>query len=312
MNLRIVPVLAIASFLTACPSPPPKQQAGGTDAEGRAAGRAPALTVKGSDTMVILSQRVAELYMAKNPGKTVQVTGGGSGTGIAALINGTTSIANASRPMKASEKAQVLQRRGAPATEYPVALDGLAVYVHESSPVQALSVQQIAAIYKTEITNWKEVGGPDARIVIYGRENNSGTYSYFKEVVLEEEDFAPETQTLPGTAAVVNAVSKDRNSIGYGGIAYGSGIRAIAVKKDADAPAVLPTQENVVAGTYPLSRYLLMYTAGEAAGDAKAFLDFTLSDEGQKVAETVGYYPLPKKEAGTAPAIPSEDAAAGE
>jgi phosphate transport system substrate-binding protein len=250
--------------------------------------------------MVILGQRLAEDFMKAHPGKTVQVTGGGSGTGVAALINGTTDIANASRAMSESEKAQIQKRRGAPAVETRVALDGLAVYVNEKNPIQEISIPQLKEIYMGKVRNWKEVGGEDMPLVIYGRENNSGTYTYFKEHVLDDEDFAAETQTLPGTAAVVNAVSKDPHAIGYGGIAYDSGIRAIAVKKDATSEAVLPTMENVVSGKYPISRYLFMYTAGEPQGDVKTFIDYALSPAGQEVASKVGYYPLPKAQ-GDAP-----------
>ena len=167
------------------------------------------ITVKGSDTMVILGQRWAEVFMSKNPGITVQVTGGGSGVGIAALINGTTDVAEASRPMKDSEKDQVAQKRGKKAVELPVALDGLAVYVNGSNPISGLSLDQLKKIYTGAVRNWKDVGGRDERILLYGRENSSGTYVYFKEHVLENADYYPTTQTLPGTAAVINAVARD-------------------------------------------------------------------------------------------------------
>lgn len=313
MNFRILGTVALAVALASCKggeSTPPQQPAGETG--GQAAPISSTVTVKGSDTMVILGQRLAERFMSANPGKTVQVTGGGSGTGIAALINGTTDIAEASRPMKDAEKAQVQQKRGVAVQEIPVALDGLAIFVNEKNPVKDLTLDQLKKIYTAEVKNWKEVGGPDATIVLYGRENNSGTYAYFKEHVLAEEDFAPETQTLPGTAAVVNAVAKDPNAIGYGGIAYGTGIRHVPVKKDAASPAVEPTMENVVSGTYPISRYLYMYTAGEPKGAVKDFIDFAKSDAGQKIAGEVGYYPLPKQGAAAQPAAgqPAEQKAA--
>jgi len=149
------------------------------------------ITIKGSDTLVILGQRWAEMYMKKKPGSSIQVTGGGSGVGIAALINGTTDIAESSRPMKAAEKDQVQQKRGQAAYELPVALDGLAVYVHEKNPVKELSLEQLKKIYTGAVKNWKEVGGQDSRILLYGRENSSGTYAYFKEHVLEEADYFP-------------------------------------------------------------------------------------------------------------------------
>jgi len=250
------------------------------------------ITLKGSDTIVILGQRWAEVYMGKNPGVTIQVTGGGSGTGIAALINGTTDIAESSRPMKDKEKEEVKAKRGNEVFELPVAVDGLAVYVHESNPVSELTLQQIKAIYTGQIKNWKEVGGRDDRILLYSRENNSGTYAYFKEHVLENADFHPTAQTLPGTAAVINALAKDRRGIGYGGIAYGKGIKHLKVKRDASSPAVEPTMENVLTSKYPISRFLYWYFAGAPTGDLKALSLWVLSKEGQTVVEKVGYYPL--------------------
>ena len=254
------------------------------------------VTVKGSDTMVILGQRWAEVYMKKNPGVTIQVTGGGSGTGIAALINGTTSIAESSRPMKDKEKAEVKSKRGAEVLELPVAVDGLAVYVHESNPVSELSLQQLKAIYTGAVKNWKEVGGKDERIILYSRENNSGTYVYFKEHVLGNADYFPTAQTLPGTAAVINAVAKDRRGIGYGGIAYGKGIKHLRVKADDKSPAVEPTMENVLAARYPISRFLYWYFASAPTGDVREFAEWVVSKDGQTVVENVGYYPLNEKD----------------
>jgi phosphate transport system substrate-binding protein len=253
------------------------------------------VTVKGSDTMVILAQSWAENYMNEHSGQTIQVTGGGSGVGIAALINGGTDICNASRPMKAVEKEQVRSRHGKDVSEIPVALDGVAIYVSESNPVQSLTEPQLKGIYTGKITNWREVGGNDARIVAYGRENSSGTYQFFKEHVLDNEDFAREIQTLPGTGAIVNAVSKDAASIGYGGIAYASGIRVVPVRRDEKSDAVMPSLATVKSGEYPLSRNLFFYTVGAPVGDVKAFVDWVLGPEGQKLCEKVGYYPIVQK-----------------
>lgn len=250
------------------------------------------ITIKGSDTMVILGQRWAETYMKLHPDKRIQVTGGGSGTGIAALINGGTDICEASRPMKDKEKAMVRARHGKDVSEIPVALDGVAVYVPESSKIQALTTAQLKAIYTGSIKNWRDLGGADQRIVAYSRENNSGTYVFFKEHVLDNEDFARDVQTLPGTAAVVNAVSKDPASLGYGGIAYASGIKPLAIKRDEASEGVVPSMETVEKNLYPLSRHLYFYTVGEPTGEVKAFIDWVLSPEGQKICETVGYYPL--------------------
>jgi phosphate transport system substrate-binding protein len=253
------------------------------------------ITIKGSDTMVILGQRWAETYMKEYPDKRIQVTGGGSGTGIAALINGGTDICEASRPMKDKEKEMIRTRHGKDVSEIPVALDGIAIYVPESSPVQTITMPQLKSIYTGTITNWRDVGGRDQRIVAYSRENNSGTYVFFKEHVLNNEDFARDIQTLPGTAAVVNAVSKDPASLGYGGIAYATGIKALAVKKDDASEAIKPSMESVEAGRYPLSRNLYFYTIGPPAGETKVFIDWVLSPEGQKICEAVGYYPLNRR-----------------
>ncbi len=271
------------------------EQAAAREQEGRG-GAGDTLTIKGSDTMVILAQRWAEAFMLKNPGTTVQVSGGGSGTGIAALINGTTDLANASRPIKDRERGQVQQARGKPAHETRVALDALAVYVHADNPIESLTLEQLEKIYRGEVGNWNEVGGPDRAIVLYGRENNSGTYAYFKEHVLDDMDFAPATQTLPGTAAVINAVARDPGGIGYGGIAYAEGIRAIALQGE-DGEPVEPSMENATSGRYPLSRYLNIYSAGEPEGVAAQYIELVLSDEGQDIIEGVGYYPLPREQA---------------
>jgi phosphate transport system substrate-binding protein len=253
------------------------------------------VTIKGSDTMVILGQRWAETYMGQHPQVRIQVTGGGSGTGIAALINGGTDICEASRPMKDKEKEQVKARHGKDVKEMPVALDGIGIYVHQSNEIPFLTQAQLKAIYTGRLTNWKEVGGKGGKIVAYSRENNSGTYVFFKEHVLNNEDYAKEIQTLPGTAAIVNAVSKDPASIGYGGIAYASGIRAVPIKKDDASQATSPSLQTVRTNEYPLSRNLFFYTVGEPAGETKTFIEWVLSPEGQKICEAVGYYPLRAK-----------------
>jgi len=250
------------------------------------------ITVKGSDTMVILSQRWAEKYMAAHPDMTIQVTGGGSGTGISALINGTTDICNASRPIKDSERDKLAERYGSRGVEIRCALDGLAVYVNQKNGVKELTLAQLKGMYTGKITNWKEVGGPDRSIILYGRENNSGTYVYFAEHVLEGEDFSPRTQTLPGTASVVNAVANDEGGIGYGGAAYAEGVSEVAVRKDADSPAFRPTMENIAEGHYPISRYLYMYVRARPEGGMKQFIDWILSDEGQAIVTEVGYFPI--------------------
>lgn len=250
------------------------------------------LSVKGSDTMVILVQRWAEAYMGSHPGAIVQVTGGGSGTGIAALINGTTDICMSSRPMKDDEKRKLRDRYQTMGIETPVAKDGLSVYVNETNPLKELTIPQLRDIYTGAITNWKQVGGSDAPITLYGRENSSGTYLYFKDNVLLGRDYSASCQTLPGTAAVVNAVAKDPKGIGYGGAAYAKGVRETAVRKDAKSAAIAPSPETVKDGSYPITRYLYIYTRARPAGDAKKFVDWVLSPEGQALTTKVGYFPV--------------------
>lgn len=263
-------------------------------------GRGATLSVKGSDTMVILAQRWAEGYMATHEGTAVQVSGGGSGTGIAALLGGTADIANASRPMNDRERASLSADRHAEAHETRVALDALAVYVHQDNAIPSLTMAQLSSIFRGQVTNWSEVGGPDRPIVLYSRENNSGTYAYFKEHVLHGGDFAAQAQTLPGTAAVINAISHDPNGIGYGGIGYAEGVRVLPVSNGGEP--IPPTMQNALSGSYPISRYLFMYTAGEPSGLAADFLTWVVSPEGQALVEQAGYYPLPREGTAAAPA----------
>jgi phosphate transport system substrate-binding protein len=250
------------------------------------------ITVKGSDTMVLLGQRWAEQYMVKAPSTSIQVTGGGSGTGISALINGTTDICEASRPMSEAEKNNLKDRYQTTGVEIPVARDGLSVYVNAANSVKELDMEQLRLIFTGKITNWKEVGGKDAKIILYSRENSSGTYVFFKEHVLKNADYSPRAQSMPGTAAVVNAVSKEKNSIGYGGAAYAKGIRVLNVKKEPTSPAVSPDLAHVQDGSYPLSRPLYFYTRNKPTGEMKAFIDWVLSPEGQEIVSKVGYFPI--------------------
>jgi phosphate transport system substrate-binding protein len=250
------------------------------------------ISVKGSDTMVVLGQRWAEEFMKKNPSTSIQVTGGGSGTGISALINGTTEICEASRSMKDAEKSQLKEKTGAAPEEIVVAKDGLSVYLHESNPLNELTMDQLKAIFTGKVTNWKDVGGADAKIIPYSRENSSGTYVFFKEHVLANADYTPRAQAMPGTAAVVNAVSKEKFSIGYGGAAYAKGIKVIKIKKDAAAAGIAPSDATVKNGTYPLSRPLFFYLRSKPAGEIKSFIDWVLSADGQGVVLKVGYFPV--------------------
>ena len=252
------------------------------------------ITVKGSDTLVILAQKWAETYMGLKPALKIQVTGGGTGTGFAALQDRTTDLCDASRKIKAKEIEGCIKAFGKRPTEYKVALDGLSVYVSADNAVKELSLDQLEGIFTGKIKNWKEVGGADAAITVYSRENSSGTYEFFKEHVLKGKDFAASAQTMPGTAAVLQAVGKDKGGIGYGGGAYGAGAKHLAIKKDDASPAVEPTEETVVNGTYPIWRYLFVYVNPALdKGDIGAYLNWIRSAAGQKVVKEVGYYPLP-------------------
>ncbi|MHB9009247.1 MAG: PstS family phosphate ABC transporter substrate-binding protein [Limisphaerales bacterium] len=253
------------------------------------------ITVKGSDTMVVLAQKWAEVYMGTHSADKIQVTGGGTGTGFAALQNQTTDICNASRKIKSKEVETCIRAFGKRPTEYKVCLDGLAVYVAADNQVKELSLPQLEAIFTGKIRNWKEVGGPDARITVYSRENSSGTYEFFKDHVLQGKDFATTAQTMPGTAAVLQAVGKDKNGIGYGGIAYGAGAKHLSIKKDDSSAAVDPTEENVLNGSYPIWRHLFLYVNPALDRGAVAeYITWIRSAEGQQVVRNVGYFPLGK------------------
>jgi phosphate transport system substrate-binding protein len=245
---------------------------------------------------VILAQKWAEVYMAGRPNVKIQVTGGGTGTGFAALQKQQTDLCNASRKIRAKEIEMCIRAFGKRPTEYRVALDGLSVYVNENNPVTELTVQQLELIFTAKIRNWKELGGPDLAITVYSRENSSGTYEFFKEHVLQGKDFAASAQTMPGTAAVLQAIAKDPRGIGYGGAAYGEGAKHLRIKKDDNSPALEPSEENVVNGTYPISRFLFIYVNPALdKGDIANYLKWIRSDEGQAVVKDVGYFPLPAK-----------------
>lgn len=287
---RIVFTLALAVALTACGGGERRDAATNTGTPSPSRDNKP-LSVKGSDTMVILGQRFAEEYMKANPGTVVQVNGGGSGTGIAALINGTTDIAQASRPMKDDEKVKAKQSRGADIVELPVALDALAVFVNAANPVKTLSIAQVKDIFQGKVTNWNQIGGPNAPLVLYGRESSSGTYDYFREHVLAKEDFSPRVQTLQGTAAIINAVGNDANGIGYGGIAYAKNVRPLGII-DGTKPPVEPNEATVADGTYPLSRKLFFYYPGNAPERVTKFAQWAVTPEAQGLVTQVGYFPL--------------------
>lgn len=247
-----------------------------------------AITLKGSDTLLLLGQRWSEVYMQKNPGVVIQVTGGGSGVGIAALINGSTDICQASRKMKDSEKQKLRDRYFSMGLEIPVAKDGVTLYINENNPIEELTLDQIRDIYTGKVTNWSQLGGPDAKVIVYGRENSSGTYVFFRETALKNADYTSSMQSLPGTAAVVNAVAKDKYGIGYGGAAYAKGVKELAIKTAKGS--FKPNTETVKSGQYPLARDLYWYLQSKPTGETKKLVDWVLSPEGQEVVKKVGYF----------------------
>jgi phosphate transport system substrate-binding protein len=253
------------------------------------------IQVKGSDTLLLLAQRWAEEFMTENPGAVVQVTGGGSGVGIAALIDGTTDVANSSREIK-DEEVEECKANGVDVLEFSVALDGISVIVNPDNTVESLTLAQIKDIYTGKTKNWIEVGGPDATIVCYGRQSSSGTYVYFKEYVLEDKDYRADTQELAGNSVLCDSVARDVGGIAYVGVGYAAqrdDVKILGVMAEDGADPVKPTNETVANGTYPISRYLYNYTNGKPEGVAKAYLEFALSDEGQKIVEEVEYVALP-------------------
>lgn len=256
--------------------------------------RAGSITIKGSDTMVVLTQKWAETFMKGRPGVTIQVNGGGTGTGLAALQNRSTDICNASRRIRAREKENCLKAFHKLPAEYRVAMDGLHVYVNHQNPIKAITLPELAGIFIGTITNWSTLGGTDAPITIYSRENSSGTYEFFKERVLQGRDFGSAVQTLQGTAQVLEAVAQDPLGIGYGGASFGLGARHLRVARDAASEAVEPSESTVASGAYPISRFLYCYVNPDLDhGEVAEYLKWIRGDEGQSIVRSLGYYPLP-------------------
>jgi phosphate transport system substrate-binding protein len=251
---------------------------------------------KGSDTLVNLALAWAEQYMHTHPEVRISVTGGGSGTGIAAMINHTVGIANASREMKPEEIAAA-RANGVDPVEIVVARDAIAVVVNPANPVGRLTLEEISGIYTGKITNWREVGGEDRPIVLLSRESNSGTYTYFLEHVVrlgKKSDllFSPDTLLMPSSEGISTEVRQNPNAIGYDGLGYVTADqKVVAVAKNAKGPYVLPAVQTVNDGTYPVSRPLYMYTAGQPAGLVKYYLDWVL-DGGQTLVGQLGFVPL--------------------
>lgn len=263
------------------------------------------LQVKGSDTMVNLVQILAEEYMTKNPkAAPIAVLGGGSGTGITALINGTCDIANHSRDFSAKEFNQAWER-GVKPRVFAIAVDGLSIIVNEKNPLNQLTMDQVGAIYRGDVKNWRVVGGPAMPISLYGRQSNSGTYAFLQEHVLKNKNYSPDVKEMNGSAQIVEGVIADAAAIGYVGVGYVidratgkplKGLKILNVSKDEKSPAASPLEKDAVdTGKYPIAGALWQSTNGKPDAEAAAFLQFELGPEGQKIVEREGFYPIGAK-----------------
>lgn len=251
------------------------------------------VTIKGSDTMVHLMSTMAEAYMKFKAGDQVSVTGGGSGTGIAAIINGTTDICASSRDMQQKEKDDA-KSKNVNIVEKVIAFDGLAVIVHPDNPINELTMEQVKKVFTGAYKNWKELGGPDQPITALSRESNSGTYVFFQEHVLEKENFDPTVKLMPASSSIAQSISQDKWSIGYLGLGYTKegNIKVLNIKKDANSLAVTPNHNTVLDKSYSIARPLFLIFNGEPQGINASFLEFSVSPEGQKIVEETGYVTL--------------------
>jgi phosphate transport system substrate-binding protein len=272
------------------------RRAGGTPSQPQ--GRAGIIENKGSDTIVNLALAWAEAYQRVRPDVRISVTGGGSGTGIASLINGTVDIANASRQIKPEERS-LAEANGVTPVEFVVARDAIAIIVNQDNPVSRLTIDQISAIYSGKINNWRQVGGEDRPIVRLSRETNSCTHVYFLEQVLRKGDkqdktlFSADTLLLPSSEGISAEIRQNPNAIGYDGLGYVTDdLKVIAVARDASGPYVLPSAETVNNGQYPIARDLYMYTSGEPGGELEAYLEWILSPEAQQIVTELGFVPI--------------------
>lgn len=245
------------------------------------------IVIKGSTTVLPIAQSVAEAYMKEHPDVKISISGGGSGNGIKAIIDGTTDIANASRAMKDKE-IKLAEEKGVKPMEHVVAYDCIIPVVHPDNTLKDLTTDQLKSIYKGEVKNWKEIGGPDSPVVVISRDTSSGTYEVWESKIMNKERVFPGAQLLASNGAVVTAVAKNKNAIGYIGIGY-----ITPEVKTLTVNGVEGAKKTALDGSFPISRPLYMYTKGEPAGDAKGFLDYVKDPEkGQKYVEESGYVPL--------------------
>lgn len=246
------------------------------------------LSIKGSDTVLPLSQEAIEAYQKENESAAISVTGGGSGVGIAALLNGTTDIAQSSRKIKFDEKRK-LEESGKEVVEVILAYDALSVVVHPENPVSGLSREQMEGVFTGKIKNWKEVGGEDLAIIPYSRETSSGTYEFFKENVLENKNYMNGILSMPATGVIIQSISQTKGAIGYVGFAYvNESVKSLEVSYDGGQTFIKPTVENVKNESYPIVRPLYFYHT-DLPEEGQAFIDFILSEEGQQIVSESGY-----------------------
>jgi phosphate transport system substrate-binding protein len=295
-SLRWAALGALAALLvTGC-----KPKGADSSAAGGANGAPTTIQNKGSDTMVNVAQVWAEEYKKQAPHVDVEVSGGGSGVGIAALLRGTIEIANASRDMKPEEKAQAKKNTGKEPKEFVVGYDALAVYVHKDNPLDEISLEQLASIYAegSTITKWSQLGvkppGGQDEIVRVSRQSSSGTYEFFREHVLNKKDFKLGSRDMNGSKEVVELVGSTPSAIGYSGLGYNEPgrVKMLKVVGKPGQPGIAPSVETTLNKQYPIARPLLLYTLGEPTGELKSYLDWILSDAGQAVVEKSGYVPL--------------------
>jgi len=261
-------------------------------------GKRRAIQVKGSDTMVNLTQAWAEEFMKENPEINIAVTGGGSGTGIAALLNKATDIAQSSRDMEKKEIEQA-EKNGVEPKAIHVANDGVTIIVHPSNPISKISIKQLSDIFSGKILNWKQIGGPDKKIVVLSRDRNSGTHVFFLEHVVKlgdkknQNEFAPAVLMMPSSQAIVEEVSANPSAIGYIGLGYLTAKeKALAVAGKGSSNYVKPSIQTVLRGQYPIARSLFFYTNGESTGNIKTFIDFVLSPKGQEIVKKMDFVPI--------------------
>lgn len=261
-------------------------------ADANAANAVTTISVKGSDTVLPVSQKEAEEFMKANTGAAITVVGGGSGTGITALLDSSTDICMSSRELKTDEKLK-FQGKAIEVKEAVIGFDALSVIVHPENKVSQLTREQIEKIFTGEIKNWKEVGGADATIVAYSRESSSGTYEFFKEHVMDKKNYATTVLNMPATGAIVQSVSQTKGAIGYVGLAYlTEGVRALSVSYDEGKTFVAPSIQGAKDKSYPIARAMYYFYDTKNEAKVKAFLDYVMSDAGQKNVADAGYVPV--------------------